>query len=67
MTNNKKLEIKELKDRPIIAVMGRFTGDLKNRILSDIEKGEDGAKLLRKMAKEYYHNKDNTPKSSNSY
>ena len=62
-----KLEIKELKERPLYALTGRFTGELKNRILSDIEKGEDGAKLLRKMAKEYYHNKDNTPKSNNSY
>ena len=66
MAQNKR-DFKELKQNPVYAVMGRFSGDLKNRILSDIERGEDGAKLLRKMAKEYYRNQDNTPSRSNNY
>jgi hypothetical protein len=59
MGTNRKKSINELRETPVVRVVSRFTGTLKNRFLKDLETGIEASDLIRDMAREYYSKRDN--------
>jgi hypothetical protein len=59
-----KINIEKLTEQSIIRVSSNFSGDLKGKILRDIERGEKPADLIRQMAKMFYEQKEQRAKHS---